>query len=90
VEELVSNRSSRTVLILVFAVIFAILAGCRTGPELNDEAQQTPRRARIAEMPAPEELGDNPCGNPNWATLPPEVGQLGEESHADDEPEDDE
>ena len=26
-------------------------------------------------MPSPEELGDNPCGNPNWAKLPPGVGE---------------
>ena len=61
---------------LITLLALLILTGCRTAPELNDEPDPQPRRARVAQMPSPEELGDNPCGNPNWAKLPPGVGEF--------------
>lgn len=60
---------------LILLVALVALTGCRSAPETNDEPTQ-PRRARVAEMPSPEELGDNPCGNPSWAKLPPGVGEF--------------
>ncbi len=59
-----------------------VLTGCRSAPEVNDEPPQ--RRARVAEMPSPEDLGDNPCGNPDWAKLPPEPVELSDIQGADD------
>lgn len=71
---------------ILLAVLMTLGLGCRSAPEVNGETPDRPRRAASEmPMPSPEELGDNPCGNPNWASLPPEVGQLQDRESNDEE-----
>lgn len=69
----------------VYAAACALLAtglGCRSAPEPVD--QERPERTTREAMPSPEELGDNPCGNPNWAKLPPDVGEVAQRTPAEE------
>ena len=79
VEAAVTDRRFFACFGILLMVFLTLGLGCRSAPETNGETRERPRRA-APEMPipSPEELGDNPCGNPNWATLPREVGQLPE------------
>lgn len=83
-------------LLTLSALTLALLStGCRSTPEASN-ARSGERRVlqtgSTMEKPSAEELEGNPCGNPDWAKLPPEVGQLSEtDATGDDtsgEPED--
>lgn len=73
------------------SMLLTLGLGCRSGPEPRvEEPQQPQQRATSAmPMPSPEELGDSPCGNPRWATLPPGVGDGEDSSNGGPSPDDD-
>lgn len=85
--------------LLLTALLFASLWGCRSAPEATPEGERTQRRVlqpAAPEPPPPEELAKSPCGNPNWAKLPGERGEEADETNvgdsddeASDEPADD-
>lgn len=57
-------------------VLFAVSAtGCSSQPERPDDEIEAADRAAEqepeVEEPSDEELADSPCGNPDWAQLPP-------------------
>lgn len=73
--------------VLALSVLAAGLlsAGCRSTPEASNERSGERRVLQTSstmEKPSAEELEGNPCGNPDWAKLPPEVGQLSEAEEA--------
>lgn len=82
-KSLSSNGRHRSLLPFAMAALFLLgpylMMSCRSAPETNGP-ERTRRAAPQMPMPSPEELGDNPCGNPRWATLPPEVGQVRDRS----------
>lgn len=54
--------------------LFLLFAGCKSAPTPVEQTRERPSRGgQGMQTPSPEELGDSPCGNPNWAKLPPEV-----------------
>lgn len=61
----------------LFVAALFVFAGCASEPEPKpDEAQKaaTQKKAKKTievEKPSPEELAKTPCGNPDWAQLPP-------------------
>lgn len=70
---------------LALCLVMAGGLGCSNTQRADDEpVRERPRRGADMTLPSPDELGDHPCGNPNWATLPPEVGQLARDESDDD------
>ncbi|RAL22764.1 hypothetical protein DL240_07645 [Lujinxingia litoralis] len=69
----------RNLALLTIATLCVASVGCRSAPESNEQRSGERRILQTAspmEKPSAEELEGNPCGNPDWAKLPPEVGQL--------------
>ncbi|TXD38160.1 hypothetical protein FRC98_04475 [Lujinxingia vulgaris] len=91
------TRLSHTLRLLTLSTLTLALlsSGCRSTPEASN-ARSGERRVlqtgSTMEKPSAEELEGNPCGNPDWAKLPPEVGQLSDaedtEAPSSDAPED--
>ena len=67
--------------ILVLFALFGLIAGVGTGcrNKKKDDRQVTEKRTKTKKKtdpiemdgPSPEELANSPCGNPDWAKLPP-------------------
>lgn len=74
----------------VFGAILALglglgLSACSSGPDAKPD--KTERQERIstpyqAEKPSAEELAKSPCGNPDWAQLPPGAQKTSEAPEA--------
>lgn len=50
------------------------LSACSSAPEAKPEASKSPNRISTpyqAQKPSAEQLANRPCGNPDWAQLPP-------------------
>ncbi|RDV38504.1 hypothetical protein DV096_06710 [Bradymonadaceae bacterium TMQ3] len=84
------TRLTVTLRLLTLSALTLVLlsSGCRSTPEASN-ARSGERRVlqtgSTMEKPSAEELEGNPCGNPDWAKLPPEVGQLsGADAAGDD------
>src|SRR5690554_4055560 len=81
------TRPSHILRLLALSTLFIALlsTGCRSTPEASNERSGERRVLQTSstmEKPSAEELEGNPCGNPDWAKLPPEVGQLSEAEEA--------
>lgn len=66
-------KMTRPICIAFFIVLFSGgLFACSSGPDTQpDEAEQrAARQKRQAKPPSADEVGDGPCGNPDWAKLP--------------------
>lgn len=64
----------RMLLTGLLAGLLVALSGCATEPEREQRELRkadTDEQARQVEPPPPEELAKSPCGNPDWAQLPP-------------------
>lgn len=71
--------SCRRLLILLAMASLAISVGTGCRNKKKDDQQVTEKRTKSKkktdpiemEGPSPEELANSPCGNPDWAGLPP-------------------
>lgn len=80
----------RHALLALSAMLLALALGaCSSAPDAADE-QPTEKTTNLTppEPPPPEQLANQPCGNPKWATLPPgaepKAAELDDEEVADE------
>ncbi|MFP4596607.1 MAG: hypothetical protein ACOC9W_02170 [Persicimonas sp.] len=80
--------SFRMLLTGLLAGLLVALSGCATEPEREQRdlrKAQTDEQAPKVERPPPEELAKSPCGNPDWAQLPPGAQAKPPEDEAEDQ-----
>ncbi len=68
------RQTTRMLLTGLLAGLLVALSGCATEPEREQRELRkadNDEQARQVEPPPPEELAKSPCGNPDWAQLPP-------------------
>jgi hypothetical protein len=54
-------------------------------PSVSTDTDQAPPPQPSVDEPTPEELASSPCGNPNWAQLPPDSEVDGDTKDQKDE-----
>lgn len=68
------DRRPTTLAGALLAAVLLVLSACASEPEPKPQKapkEPTEKRTVEVEEPSPEELANSPCGNPDWAQLPP-------------------
>ncbi|QDG49954.1 hypothetical protein FIV42_04130 [Persicimonas caeni] len=69
------DRRPTTFVSALFAAALFVFAGCASEPKPKpqkvEKAPAQKKKAVQVKEPTPEELANSPCGNPDWAQLPP-------------------